>query len=93
MMFVFSACAGSPPNDSVVSTSGQEEIFKETEEMTLTASLNNDRDGTSEKEETKEEVVVMDELILSIGDRNLSVEWENNESVDALKDLAGSGMQ
>ena len=93
MMFVFSACAGSPLNDSVVSTSGQEEIPKETEEMTLTASLNNDRDGTSEKEEAKEGVVVMDELILSIGDRNLSVEWENNESVDALKDLAGSGMQ
>ena len=93
MMFVLSACAGSPPNDSVVSTSGQEEIPKETEEMTMTASLNNDRDGTSEKEEEKEEVVVMDELILSIGDRNLSVEWENNESVDALKDLAGSGMQ
>lgn len=53
MMFVFSACAGSPLNDSVVSTSGQEEIPKETEEMTLTASLNNDRDGTSEKEEGK----------------------------------------
>ncbi len=53
MMFVLSACAGSPPNDSVVSTSGQEEIFKETEEMTMTASLNNDRDGTSEKEEGK----------------------------------------
>lgn len=53
MMFVLSACAGSPPNDSVVSTSGQEEIPKETEEMTLTASLNNDRDGTSEKEEGK----------------------------------------
>ena len=35
----------------------------------------------------------MDELLLSVGDKNLSVEWEDNESVDALKDLAGSEMK
>ena len=93
MMFGLSACAGSTQNDSAVSASGQEEISRETEEMTLTASLENDSDGTSEKEKTKEAVEVMDELILSIGEKNISVEWENNESVDALKDLAGSGMQ
>ena len=40
-----------------------------------------------------EEVIVMDELLLSVGDKNLSVEWEDNESVDALKDLAGSEMK
>ena len=34
----------------------------------------------------------MDELLLSVGDKKISVEWEDNESVDALKDLAGSGM-
>ena len=39
------------------------------------------------------EVIVMDELLLSVGDKNLSVEWEDNESVDALKDLAGSEMK
>lgn len=44
------------------------------------------------KEESKEEVEVMDELCLSVGDKRLSVEWEDNESVDALKNLAGSGM-
>lgn len=92
MMFVISACAGSPPNDSAVSSSGQEEISGETEEVTLTASLENGSDGMPEQEE-KEEEVVMDELILSIGDKKITVEWENNESVDALKDLAGSGMQ
>lgn len=43
-------------------------------------------------EQTDEEEV-MDELILSIGDRNISVEWEDNESIDALKDLAGSGIE
>lgn len=43
-------------------------------------------------EQTDEEEV-MNELILSIGDRNISVEWEDNESVDALKDLAGSGIE
>lgn len=41
----------------------------------------------------QEEVIVMDELLLSVGDKNLSVEWEDNESVDALKDLAGSEMK
>ena len=92
MMFVLSACAGSPPNDSAVSTGGQEEISGETEEVTLTASLENGSDGMPEQEE-KEEVVVMDELILSIGNKKITVEWEDNESVDALKDLAGSGMQ
>ena len=92
MMFVLSACAGSPTDDSAVSTSGQEEISGETQEVTLTASLENGSDGMPEQEE-KEEAVVMDELILSIGDKNIPVEWENNESVDALKDLAGSGMQ
>jgi len=35
----------------------------------------------------------VDELLLSVGDKNLSVEWEDNESVDALKDLAGSEMK
>jgi diketogulonate reductase-like aldo/keto reductase len=92
MILVLSACAGSPPNDSAVSSSGQEEISGKTEEVTLTASLENGSDGMPEQEE-KEEVVVMDELILSIGDKKITVEWENNESVDALKDLAGSGMQ
>ena len=92
MMFMISACAGRTSNDSAVSMSGQEEISKETEEMTLTAYLENGSDGMPEQEE-KEEEVVMDELILSIGDKKITVEWENNESVDALKDLAGSGMQ
>ena len=46
-----------------------------------------------EQEESREEVIVVDELLLSVGDKNLSVEWEDNESVDALKDLAGSGMK
>ncbi len=79
ILFVFSSCAGSIPNDSAVSASSREEI--------LTASLENGGDRMPEKEEEKEE------LILSIGDKMISVEWENNESVDALKDLAGSGMQ
>ena len=92
MMLVLSACAGGPPDDSAVLMSGQEEISGETEEVTLTASLENGSDGMPEQGE-KEEAVVMDELILSIGDKNIPVEWENNESVDALKDLAGSGMQ
>jgi len=47
----------------------------------------------SGQEESKEEVEVMDELCLSVGDKRLSVEWEDNESVDALKDLAGSEMK
>ena len=46
-----------------------------------------------EAEESREKVIVMDELLLSVGDKNLSVEWEDNESVDALKDLAGSEMK
>ena len=92
MIFVLSACAGSPPNDSAVSASGQEEISGETEEVTLTASPENGSDGIQEQEE-KGGAVVMDGLILSIGDKKITVEWENNESVDALKDLAGSGMQ
>ena len=92
MILVLSACAGSPPNDSAVSASGQEEISGETEEVTLTASLENGSDGIQEQEE-KGGAVVMDGLILSIGDKKITVEWENNESVDALKDLAGSGMQ
>ena len=45
-----------------------------------------------EAEESREKVIVMDELLLSVGDKNLSVEWEDNESVDALKDLVGYGM-
>ena len=92
MMFAISACAGRTPNDSAVSTSGQEEISKETEEKALTASTENGSEGIPEQEGSKEEVVVMDELILSVGDKRLSVEWEDNESVDALKGLAESGM-
>jgi len=46
-----------------------------------------------EQEESREKVIVMDELLLSVGDKNLSVEWEDNESVGALKDLARSGMK
>jgi hypothetical protein len=92
MMFMISACAGRTSNDSAVSMSGQEEISKETEEMTLTASPENCSDEMPEQEGSKEEVEAMDELCLSVGDKRLSIEWEDNESVDALKDLAGSGM-
>ena len=92
MMFMISACAGRTSNDSAVSMSGQEEISKETEEMTLTASPENCNDEMPEQEGSKEEVAAMDELCLSVGDKRISVEWEDNESVDALKDLAESGM-
>ncbi|MBQ9871727.1 MAG: aldo/keto reductase [Eubacterium sp.] len=93
IMLVISACAGRTANDSGVSKKGQEEISKEAEETTMTASQEKGSDGMSEQEGSKEEVVVMDELLLSVGDKRLSVEWEDNESVDALKDLAGSGMK
>ena len=93
MMFMISACAGRTSNDSAVSMSGQEEISKETEEITLTASPENCSDEMPEQEGSKEEVAAMDELCLSVGDKRLSVEWEDNESVDALKDLAGSEMK
>ncbi|SDA79671.1 hypothetical protein SAMN02910368_02799 [Lachnospiraceae bacterium G11] len=53
----------------------------------------NGSNGMPEQEESREEVIVVDELLLSVGDKNLSVEWEDNESVDALKDLAGSEMK
>ncbi|MBR6172834.1 MAG: aldo/keto reductase [Eubacterium sp.] len=91
MMLVMSACAGRTSNDSAVSTSDREEISKEAEEMTLTAMQENDR--MPEQEGSKEEAVIMNELLLSVGDKRLSVEWEDNESVDALKDLAGPGMK
>ena len=92
MMFMISACAGRTSNDSAVSMSGQEEISKETEEMTLTASPENCSDEMPEQEGSKEEVAAMDELCLSVGDKRLSIEWEDNESVDELKDLVGYGM-
>ena len=92
MMFMISACAGRTSNDSAVSMSGQEEISKETEEMTLTASPENCSDEMPKQEGSKEEVAAMDELCLSVGDKRLSIEWEDNESVDALKDLVGYGM-
>ena len=53
----------------------------------------NGSNGMLEQEKSREEVIVMDELLLSVGDKNLSVEWEDNESVDALKDLAESEMK
>ena len=93
MMFVISACAGGTSNDSEVSMREQEEIPGEAEETTLTASPENGSNGMPEQEESREDVIVMDELLLSVGDKNLSVEWEDNESVDALKDLAGSEMK
>ena len=93
MMFVISACAGRTSNDSAVSMREQEEIPGEAEETTLTASPENGSNGMPEQEESRAEVIVMDELLLSVGDKNLSVEWEDNESVDALKDLAGSEMK
>ena len=92
VMFVISACAGRTSNDSAVSMIGQEELPKEAEEMALPTSLKDGIDGKPEQEASKEEVVVMDKLLLSVEDRRLSVEWEDNESVDALKDLAGYGM-
>jgi len=93
MMFVISACAGRTSNDSAVSMREQEEIPGEAEETTLTASPENGSNGMPEQEESREKVIVMDELLFSVGDKNLSVEWEDNESVDALKDLAGSEMK
>lgn len=56
--------------------SGQEEISKETEEMTLTASPENCSDEMPEQEGSKEEVAAMDELCLSVGDKRISIEEE-----------------
>ena len=92
MMFVISACAGRTSKDSAVSMREQEEIPGEAEETTLTASPENGSDEMPEREGSKEKVAVMVELCLSVGDKRLSVEWEDNESVDALKDLVGYGM-
>ena len=93
MMFVISACAGRTSNDSAVSMREQEEIPGEAEETTLTASPKNGSNGMPEQEAQSAVRKGLNVLILSIGDKNIPVEWENNESVDALKDLAGSGMQ
>ncbi len=51
------------------------------------------KNGGSE-DAAEERAETMNELILSIGDKTLSVDWEDNESVAALKELAsGSGIR
>ena len=60
MMFVLSACAGSPSNDSAVSRSGQEKISGEKEEVFSTASLENGSDGVPEQEEKEEAIMYLD---------------------------------
>ena len=54
-------------------------------------SMSGQEEIPGEAEETREEVIAMDELLLSVGDKNLSVEWEDNESVKALQAMAEDG--
>ena len=70
----------------------QQEEQKEGRQAESKAEQQEEQKAEQAVEQTEEENV-MDELILSIGDRNIAVEWEDNESVDALNDFAGSGIE
>ncbi len=84
-----------------ISEQEEQKAFQQEEQEKAQKEIQQEEQNEKEQAESKaeqqevqsEEEKVMDELILSIGDRNIAVEWEDNESVDALKDFAGSGIE
>ncbi|SKB98639.1 hypothetical protein SAMN06296386_11221 [Lachnospiraceae bacterium] len=96
IMFCMSACAGTTKNTSddqgaVNEISASENIEIESSEKNVMS------EGTAmyqlaEKDESVDDEAIGDStMIMKIGDTKVNVEWEDNQAVEALRDMAKDG--
>ena len=96
IMFCMCACSGNTKNsgdnqDAVAEISASENIEIESSEENVTS------EGTAmyqlaEKDESVDDEAIGDStMIMKIGDTIVNVEWEDNQAVEALRDMAKDG--
>ena len=95
-MFCMCACSGNTKNsgdnqDAVTELSASENIERESSEENVTS------EGTAmyqlaEKDESVDDEAIGDStMIMKIGDTKVNVEWEDNQAVERLRDMAKDG--
>ncbi|WP_080656030.1 cyclophilin-like fold protein [Butyrivibrio fibrisolvens] len=95
-MFCMSACSGNTINsgdnqDAVAEISASENVETESSEE------NDEPEGDAmyqlaEKDESADDEAIGDStMIMKIGDTKVNVEWEDNQAVEALRDMAKDG--
>ena len=96
IMFCMSACSGNTINsgdnqDAVAEISASENVETESSEE------NDEPEGDAmyqlaEKDESVDDEAIGDStMIMKIGDTEVNVEWEDNQAVEALRDMAKDG--
>ena len=96
IMFCMCACSGNTKNsgdnqDAVTELSASENIERESSEENVTS------EGTAmyqlaEKDESVDDEAIGDStMIMKIGDTKVNVEWEDNQAVERLRDMAKDG--
>jgi hypothetical protein len=96
IMFCMCACSGNTKNsgdnqDAVTEISASENIERESSEENVMS------EGTAmyqleEKDESADDEEIGDStMIMTIGDTKVNVDWEDNQAVEALRDMARDG--
>ena len=96
IMFCMCACSGNTKNsgdnqDAVTEISASENIERESSEENVMS------EGTAmyqleEKDESVDDEAIGDStMIMKIGDTKVNVDWEDNQAVEALRDMAKDG--
>ena len=96
IMFCMCACSGNTKNsgdnqDAVTEISASENIERESSEENVIS------EGTAMNQLEEKDESVYDEaigdstMIMKIGDTKVNVEWEDNQAVEALRDMAKDG--
>jgi len=96
IMFCMCACSGNTKNsgdnqDAVTEISASENIERESSEENV-MSEGTAMNQLAEKDESVDDEAIGDStMIMTIGDTKVNVEWEDNQAVEALRDMAKDG--
>ena len=96
IMFCMCACSGNTKNsgdnqDAVTEISASENIERESSEENV-MSEGTAMNQLAEKDESVDDEAIGDStMIMKIGDTKVNVDWEDNQAVEALRDMAKDG--
>ncbi|MBE5838419.1 cyclophilin-like fold protein [Butyrivibrio sp.] len=96
IMFCMCACSGNTKNssdnqDAVTEISASENIERESSEENV-MSEGTAMNQLAEKDESVDDEAIGDStMIMTIGDTKVNVDWEDNQAVEALRDMAKDG--
>jgi hypothetical protein len=96
IIFCMSACSGNTKNsgdnqDAVAEISASENVETESSEENVMSEETAMYQLTEKDESVDDEAIGDSTMIMKIGDTKVNVEWEDNQAVEALRDMAKDG--